>query len=304
MKNFKFAVSAVSILLFALPVGAQQTTEHVNDTTVRVTVTVPADNHPTTTTTTTTQPKTVRVIAPESVVDRARNAKGPKPAPTGYATLWNGGYEKSDWEIGAGYVNKSWLCTYPSGVTQREDFFGDPTEQYLHGFQFGGLYTPSFSWGLGLRTGLFFEVYISQAQWLRSWCNSFNEVDMYIPLHASYRIPFTSDIALDFFGGMAFQWAMNGYYSRWTGTSWSWCGRVKRYYDTRSQEYGDGWPDRINWQAEVGAHLRLKVVAISFTYSFGVNNHSIDNSFDGGVTYERAIKAREDKMQVTLSLTM
>jgi len=68
--------------------------------------------------------------------------------------------------------------------------------------------------------------------------------------------------------------------------------------------YGNGWPSKVNWQAEVGVHFRIKVAAISFTYSFGINNHDIDNTFDGGQTYERAIQARQDKMQVTVSLTM
>jgi len=228
------------------------------------------------------------------------------------STLWNGGYEKSFWQVSVGYVNKSWICSYDS-VTQREDFFGDPNDKYLHGFQMGGLFTPSFDWGLGLRTGVFLEFYTSRSKWITYWCNHFSEADLYIPVHASFRIPFDEEFSLDLFGGIGFQWAMVGQYYRTTGYvvdpiwrrpfgPWSPWGPVYRPVgQVIKQEYGNGWPQRVNWQAECGLSLRFKMVALNFTYSFGLVDQGIENSFDGGQTFVPANRSRQDKMQATIS---
>lgn len=212
-------------------------------------------------------------------------------------TLRNGGFEKRLWSLHFGYVNKSWICTYDS-VTQREDFFGDPDDKYLHGIGFGGLFTPSFDWGLGLRTGLFLEAYNSRSKWITDWCHHFGELDLYIPLQATYRIPFTDECALDLLAGFGFQWAIDGSYYRRVGTAWQgWWRRPTPVYDSKKAEYGGGWPQKVNWQAEVGLNFRYKDFGVSFTYSFGLTDHGIQNSFDGGQTYVTALRSRQDKMQ-------
>lgn len=216
-------------------------------------------------------------------------------------SLFDGGYEKTNWEIVLGYVNKSWVCTYDSG-TQREDFFGDPEDKFLHGMQIGALYTPSFDWGLGLRTGLFFEAYTSRSKWIKYWCHHFTEADLYIPLQASYRIPFTEDIALNLFGGIGFQWAMDGRYFKQVGTVWSWWRRPIPILTDAKHQYGNGWPEKVNWQAECGLNFRFQMLALSFTYSFGLVDHGIQNTFDEGKTYVTASRSRQDKIQASLSI--
>jgi len=213
--------------------------------------------------------------------------------------IWNGGYDKSDFEVVIGYVNKSWRCTY-STTSQREDFFGDPDDKYFHGMQMGALYTPSFDWGLGLRTGLFLEVYYSRSKWITDFCDRFSELDLYIPLHASYRIPFTNDIGMNILGGFGFQWAIDGSYDRYIGTGWSWRRPYYRY-ESRRHTYGNGWPEKVNWQAEVGLNFRIKMISVGFIYSFGLNEHGIENTFDGGKTYVKSIKSRQDKMQASIA---
>jgi len=215
-------------------------------------------------------------------------------------SLWNGDYDRSNWEVGVGYVNKSWVCTYASG-TQREDFFGDPDDKFIHGIQFGGLYTPSFDWGLGLRTGIYFEVYTSRSKWITQYCHHFSEADLYIPVHASFRIPFSEKYGLNMFGGMGFQWAMDGRYSRQVGTVWKWWRRPVPIYEDMKHHYGNGGPQKVNWQAECGLSVRLKDFTLAFTYSFGIVDHQIQNTFDEGKTYELASRSRQDKMQATVA---
>lgn len=227
-------------------------------------------------------------------------------SPTSYTGVL-GDPSNSKLQVIMGYVNKSWICTYDGYGTQREDFFGDPNEQFFHGFQVGALYTPAFSWGLGLRTGLTFEFYISHSKWIRDWCTSFNEIDLYIPLHAMYRYTGGKDFGFEIFAGASFQLAMDGRYYKWVGTTWaySWSSyywyRPRNVYATERQDYGNGWPQRVNWQADIGINFRYKMMGLGFTYSFGLNDHGIENSFDGGQTFVTATKSRQDKMQATLS---
>lgn len=221
-------------------------------------------------------------------------------------TLWNGTYDKTICEIVAGYVNKSWICTYPGQEPQREDFFGDTDDKYLHGFQIGGLFTPSFDWGLGLRTGLFFETYTSRSKWITGWCHHFTEQDLYVPLHASFRIPFDDRFAMNIFGGIGFQWAMVGKYYQQVGTVWEWWKGWRRpipVFAGTKHQYGNGWPQQVNWQAECGLNLRLSSFVLSFTYSFGITDHGIQTTYDDGQTYVTATRSRQDKMQATIAFT-
>jgi len=221
-------------------------------------------------------------------------------APTS-TTLWNGGFDRSFWQVVVGYANKSWICTYDTG-TQREDFFGDAKVKYFHGFQFGGYFTPSFVWGLGARTGLVFEAYQSKNECIRSFCDKFTEGNLYIPLQASFRIPIMEQMSLDFFGGMGFQWALQGRYevgSGWTVTTGSSSSKSKTQ-TVGYQEYGNGWPKRVNWQAEYGFIFRYTCIGLSFTYSVGIVDQGISHTFDEGLTYKTAIRSRQDKMQANL----
>lgn len=215
--------------------------------------------------------------------------------------VWNDGYDHNVCEIIMGYVNKSWICTYDSG-TQREDFFGDTSDKFLHGIQFGALYTPTFGTSnFGLRTGLFFESYVSRSRWITYWCHHFAEVDLYIPVQASYRIPISYECGFNLFGGASFQWAMDGKYYRQVGTVWRWWRRPIPVMSGLRHEYGNGWPEKVNWQADLGFNFYVRHFTIGFTYSFGLNDHHIQNTFDDGLTYVTAKRSRQDKMQASIA---
>lgn len=248
-------------------------------------------------------PAKAQEVAPELAAPNIGNEQGMTYA----SSLWNGYYDKTFWEFVVGYVNKSWRCTYPDGIQQREDFFGDPQDKFIHGIQIGALFTPSFDWGLGLRTGLFLEGYVSRSRWITQFCNHFSEGDLYIPLQASYRIPFESDFGLDIFSGIGFQWAMQGRYYKQVGTSWPggwWWRRPIPVYYSQTHQYGNGWPQKVNWQLDCGLKLRFQSFAFSFTYSFGLVDHGIENSFDDGKTYVTSIKSRQDKMQASIAFLL
>lgn len=215
--------------------------------------------------------------------------------------LREGGYNKPFWEIQWGYINKSWVSDYPS-CRQREDLYGDGG-RYMHGWNIGAVLTPSFDWGLGLRAGLFGETYGASKDRIRDYCSHYAELGLYVPLHATYRIPFKKDISLNLLAGPAFQWSISGSYEKLKGTDWTPGRRPEpALASPKKQAYGNGWPERTNWQAEMGFIFQFEKLGISFLYGFGLVDHHLQNSFDGGVNFETATRSRQDKMMAALSL--
>jgi len=206
----------------------------------------------------------------------------------------------SMFEFVAGYVNKSWICTYDGIGIQREDFFGDSCDRFLHGGQLGIYFNPNFNSNFGLRTGLFFENYVSRSINIRDFCNHFSELDIYIPLQATYDIHIINDFYLKPYAGVGFQWATDGrYYKYSTSSAYIW-RRPYRSDISRRQEYGNGWPKRVNFQAECGLGFHFREIGFCFNYSFGFVDQKIENTFDGGETYVTARKSRQDKMQASI----
>jgi len=222
-----------------------------------------------------------------------------------------GGYSKVNLAFLVGYVNKSCICKFPDGTKRIGSFFTD--REFLHGAQLGVTYTPSFDWGLGLRTGVFFEFYECNSPLIdnrfpeRKYPH-YTETDIYLPLHATYRIPFAWDFGLTFIGGMGYQHAFSGRYMERYAETWRWKGGWSfREREIGRQEFGNGGPQKDNWQAEVGFNLRYKWIGLNFLYSFGVVDHRMKTNLDGcGESYGEpsASFSRQDKMQVTISLNL
>jgi len=209
---------------------------------------------------------------------------------------------KGLFEVNVGYANKSWRCTYKSG-SYREDFFGDSDDKFLHGASFGAVFTPAFSWGLGLRVGAFMEAYNSHSKWITDWCDHYQELDLYFPMHASYNFKINEKMNLTIYGGMGLQWAVDGSYVEYAGSISTSKGRRPRYKEVAKQEFGNGWPQKTNWQAEAGIRFTYDRIGLGFTYSFGVVDHGIQNTFDEGLTYETSSKSRQDKMNAFFIFT-
>lgn len=223
------------------------------------------------------------------------------PYYSGSVTLWNGGHEDAFWGLVIGYVSKAYISEYEteSGntVKQSENIFGEKNKR-LHGMQIGFQATPCTTYGLGLHTGLFFEAYFSESAKVKDYgWDKFTEGNLYIPLHAMYRFPFTRTSSLSLYGGIGFQWAIAGEYNNWD-----------RYYDDyyydygysyphEYQKYGNGWPKHVNWQTEFGFNLRLDMFQLGVTYSYGLTNHHLYN-----VDYGTAIKSRQDKLAINLGV--
>lgn len=215
-------------------------------------------------------------------------------------SLFNGGHEDAPFGLTLGYVNKGWR-TNMGGTVVRENLWGDKNK-LMHGFQIGFNYQPCFDFGVGMHTGLFFEFYQSHAPSLLDLgYDRFEETNLYMPIHAMYRIPFTKHFSFSVFGGLGVNWAMYGSYQKYdriTGAELAVSLLTNGYfvpdpYRTQVwQQYGGGeWPRHFNLQWEIGGTLRYRWIQLGFTYSFGATNHHF---YPGYLT-------RQDKMNVSLS---
>lgn len=177
-----------------------------------------------------------------------------------------------------GYTNKVWVTQTEDG-TQYENFWGEPDKR-LHGFQFGTLCKPYLPIGLGIRTGLLFEGYMSSSDYVkeRGW-DDFNELSIYLPLHASWRIPLGPYVSVTPFFGLGFNWAIYGTFKE----------DNRYYYDYDDhyhgpiayQKYGNGIaPKRWNNQLEWGGDLRIMALHFGFTYSKGLRDHHLYKGYE------------------------
>ncbi|MBR6142080.1 MAG: hypothetical protein IKQ37_10025 [Bacteroidaceae bacterium] len=208
-----------------------------------------------------------------------------------------------------GWVAKEWT-TKANGITYHEDLWGN-RNKVLNGVQFGVHFEQCIRYGVGWRTGLYYEWYISHDHFLREngW-DRFNEHCLYIPLHVQFRLPIAprnENISVTPYAGIGFNIAMkgrfkngprtdangvkridHGYVAHSTG---SWLGDIisgaiqsatggwTEYvqYDVQNYVYDDYTPRKANIQVEFGLALRIYAAQLTFTYSRGITDHRLYN---------------------------
>lgn len=213
--------------------------------------------------------------------------------------LFNGGHQDAPLGFVLGYINKNWQTDF-DGKTYKENLWGEENKR-LHGFQLGVTYSPCLPVGLGLDTGLFLEVYISDSKVVHeAGYDDFTESDIYIPLHAMYRIPFNQNSSLMLYAGFGMNIVVSGEYhinEYYSGYSWL-GGRPyggAASYTAAYQAYDEGdWPRSFNFQWELGAKVRFSNFIIGGGYSIGMTNHKF---YDG-------YKTKQNKLNISLGYVM
>lgn len=209
------------------------------------------------------------------------------------------------WGLSAGWVAKEWATTQ-NGRTIHEDLWGN-RDKMLHGLQIGVHFQQSIRYGIGWRTGLYYEWYISLDKYVKErGYKRFNEHGLYLPLHVIASMHITRKICVTPYGGIGVNWAIYGnmkndppkrydYYGNILGTilggainSWANSGK-REYFD-----YNNHSPHHWNVQAEAGVALRVYGVELTFTYSWGLNHHWL---------YDTA-PSRQNKMAANIAFTI
>lgn len=222
-----------------------------------------------------------------------------------------------------GYVAKEWT-TSANGKTYHEDLWGNP-DKMLKGVQFGLHFHQSIIYGIGWRTGFYYEWYISHDDFLRQngW-DRFNEHCLYIPLHVQFRLPVAPrnpKISITPYAGIGFNIAMKGRMKNGPRTGASgvevigggpgydanagfWGNLIAGIVDaTRRKEYiqhevqnfvyDDYTPRKFNLQAELGVAMKIYAAQLTFTYSWGLTKHHL---------YDDA-SSRQNKLALNLGVT-
>ncbi len=198
---------------------------------------------------------------------------------------WQREYDSDVCGVALGYVQKQ-LVTKGYGEQLKENGMWDDGEgKWLRGMQAGVHFQPAFSWGLGLYTGLFWEMYISFND--NYDYNMYTEHDLYLPIHAYYRIPFSRSVALKIHGGLGLSYAIAGTFSQ-TDDYYGY----EDYNDALGSDY---FPGRLNCTLDIGISFRIKNVQINASYCKGFNNHKSYESI--GEDY----KTTQNKISISAS---
>ncbi len=198
---------------------------------------------------------------------------------------WEREYDTDVSGVSVAYVRKQ-LVTKGYGEQLKENgFWNDGEGKWLNGVQMGVHFQPAFSWGLGLYTGLFYEIYLSFND--NYDYNEYAEHDLYLPIHAYYRIPFGDKIALKVHGGLGLSYAVAGILSQ-TDDSYG-------YEDITDVLGNDAYPNAFNMTLDIGVSFRIKNVQINASYCKGLNDHGSYHYLDSGY------KSTQNKMSIGAS---
>ena len=196
-------------------------------------------------------------------------------------------------DLTAGWVAKEWR-TVKNGTTLREDMWGNPNKM-LHGLQLGVSISKGLFYGLGFRSGLYYEWYLSFDKQIKDMgFNRFSEHNLYIPIHAMYRFSLPKNIGIMPFGGVGFNWAMMGKLKNGPmviTNKYGFNDITGRQYPLELFDYNNHTPHHWNVQAEVGIAVRIVKFDLSFTYSWGLNNHQLYDD----------VPSHQNKLAVNLS---
>lgn len=201
----------------------------------------------------------------------------PLAARNSFVWPWQREYEAAPMGVAIGYVQKQMVTKGEGEKLKENGVWTDGEDKWLHGMQIGVFGQPCFSWGLGLYTGLFYEFYLSSnGSGNSDEYEDFQEHNIYLPVHALYRLPFGKKIALNVHGGLGFNYVVYGAYTA-------------DGYDDNSDFYGeDGSPKRFNMALEAGLDFRVGPVQIGLSYSKGLTDHEVYSSYgDYKTTYNK-----------------
>ena len=165
-----------------------------------------------------------------------------------------------------GYVQKQALHK-GSGSLSGQEMKQDPAyqvqDEWVRGIQAGVFVNPTFSWGLGLHTGLFYELYgVKDTDYEQ---DTFTEHSLNIPVHLSFRIPFSHECALQLRGGISADYGLAASYSG---------GDDERAFNSKADYYGETGMRRFNASLDAVIGLSFKGFGVQAYYSKGLVDHN------------------------------
>lgn len=193
-----------------------------------------------------------------------------------YTKKWNSPNEPKIIGLSLGYVTKQWSLSQ-DGRSEKIGYWED--KKQLPGLQVGIRVEPQFKYGFALNTGLYYEYYFSDTDntvITDEYNNELNckgklkEHNLYLPVHFEYRLHFSDNFKVFFFGGIGLDYGLGGSI-KYTD--------IPGYEDTTFDDiYNDSWAwKRFNASLDYGAGIHIYGVQLHFGMAKGLINMSDDD---------------------------
>lgn len=184
-------------------------------------------------------------------------------------------YHKRTAGLTLAWVQK-WYKWSIDGNSESGNYLGG--NSHMQGFQIGVPIQPTFAYGIGINTGLYFEGYFAKEDDI-----SMTELCLYMPIDLMFRLPLGEEFSLFINGGIGIDWSM------------AMSLEMDGYDDSYDVDYGDeGSPRHFNFSAEVGGGIQYKTLQLSAQYQMGLTNNPLMTSYD-----EVSVKMRKLAIQLS-----
>lgn len=185
---------------------------------------------------------------------------------------WNSPLHRYTWGINVGFTQKAFKET-KDGETKNHGWWKNNA---LVGIQAGVKVNPQFDHGFGFNTGLYYEYYYDAASETAvperfhqegSGKGTYQEHDIYVPLHAEYSLHLGKRFRFFAFGGLGVNYVLNSSeIIREKGESTTW-GKV-----SNSDAYGAVGYSKFGATLEYGGGLSVEGLQVRITKGTGLNN--------------------------------
>ncbi|MDE7412027.1 MAG: hypothetical protein K2M94_08320 [Paramuribaculum sp.] len=186
-----------------------------------------------------------------------------------------------------GYVQKQYV-TRDGAYLIKQNLWEEGAS--MHGGQLGMHFEPAFKWGLGLYTGLFWEFYVSSdGSWLDNDTYTYQEHDLYLPIHLYYRLRLGERCHVALHGGIGMDFIVS--HNIHTGSE------TNGTYVEWNESLSEDWtivPKRFNASGEIGVDFRWRMIGATFTYSWGLTNQGFYSDYGD-------LKTHTNKMSFAIS---
>ena len=116
--------------------------------------------------------------------------------------------------VSVGYVSKRWENIWSGGSKEHSSVFDDT--KLINGVQAGVRWEPQLKYGFGFDTGLYYEYYQDKSDMMDDgdgygpYFVRMSEHCLHFPAHVEYRLNFTEDFQVFFYGGVALDFVLYG----------------------------------------------------------------------------------------------
>ena len=116
--------------------------------------------------------------------------------------------------VSMGYVSKRWDYIWPDGTKEHASIFDDT--KLINGLQAGIRWEPELKFGFGFDTGLYYEYYQDKSDMMDDgdgygpYYVRISEHCLHFPAHMEYRLNFTENFQVFFYGGVALDTVLYG----------------------------------------------------------------------------------------------